>query len=296
MLASQPEGKIAMTMKEQKSGLTVEWLRENMDYAADTGVFMWKKPGFGRTVGKVIGSKMWSKGRSYLTMKVDGTVFYAHRLAWFYHYGEWPNGSVDHIDADRTNNAMDNLRLATPAQNAARRTTHRGIAPSRGVFPHGPGYVARLHHAGKRHYLGYFSTAEEARAVYEAKAKEIHGEFAYPSDGEMQARGDYVNVPKCEMCGKEGSWGNNDIRHDTTPMGLICGAICNDCWCFASQFRHDKKELQRMSRLAAAYFDKVDVFDFDDPRYREDVIPVSMGDLRRAKEAGTEIRPENTDG
>ncbi len=46
-------------------------------------------------------------------------------------------------------------------------------------MPHGAGYVARLHHKGVRHYLGYFTTLEAAKAAYAAKAKEVHGEFAY---------------------------------------------------------------------------------------------------------------------
>jgi len=70
-----------MTPKEKNSTLTVEWLRENMHYDPKTGGFHWKKPGFGRTVGKPIGSKLWTEGKSYLTMKVDGTVYYAHRIA-----------------------------------------------------------------------------------------------------------------------------------------------------------------------------------------------------------------------
>ena len=112
-------------------------------------------------------------------MKVNNNKWYAHRLAWLYVHGEWPNGQIDHIDGNKANNAIANLRIATPAQNSARRRTTRKFAPSRGVMPHGVGFVARIHHAGKRHYLGYFSTAEAAKAAYEAKAKEIHGEFAY---------------------------------------------------------------------------------------------------------------------
>lgn len=169
-----------VTPKERTARLTLGWLRENLDFDPTTGFFRWKKRGFGRTVGKIVGSDVRASGRNqYLMMKVDGEFFYAHRLAWFYHYGEWPSGWLDHIDSDRTNNAIANLRVATPSQNSARRETRRFKAPSRGVFPHGAGFVARIHHGGKRHYLGYFRTLAEARAVYEAKAKEIHGEFAY---------------------------------------------------------------------------------------------------------------------
>lgn len=164
------------TDREIKSGVTAEFLRENLAYEPATGVFLWKKRGPGRTLGRGLGTKVWA---GYLTMKVNGEVWLAHRLAWLYIHGEWPVGSIDHIDGNRSNNAIANLRIATAAQNAARRPTTRKLSPSRGVFPHGPGFVARLHHAGKRYYLGYFPTADAAKAAYEAKAKEIHGEFRH---------------------------------------------------------------------------------------------------------------------
>lgn len=165
-----------MTPKEKKSALTCEWLREHMVYVPETGTFMWKVRGPGRTVGKVLGTV---NSLGYVQIKVNNVVYSAHRLAWFYVHGQWADGHVDHMDGDKANNAIANLRIATPAQNAAGRKVTRRIAPSRGVFPHGSGFVARIHHAGKRHYLGYFQTVEGAMAAYDAKAKEIHGDFAY---------------------------------------------------------------------------------------------------------------------
>lgn len=163
-------------MKKADHNLKVEWLREHMAYVPEVGAFMWKIRGPGRTVGKVLGTVT---PLGYVTIKVDNVVYYAHRLAWFYVHGVWPKGPIDHINSVKTNNAIANLREATHAQNAARRPTTRVLAPSRGVFPHGSGFVARIHHSGKRHYLGYFKTAEAAKVAYEAKAKEIYGEFAH---------------------------------------------------------------------------------------------------------------------
>lgn len=88
-------------------------------------------------------------------------------------------GSWIIIDGDKANNAIGNLRVGTSAQNAANRPTKRTVAASRGVMPHGAGFVARLHYQGKRHYLGYHPTLQAAQAAYEAKAKEVHGEFAH---------------------------------------------------------------------------------------------------------------------
>ncbi len=165
-----------MTTKEQKTTFTAEWLRENMAYVPEIGTFMWKVRGPGRTVGKVLGH-LTSLG--YIQIKVQNVVYSAHRLAWFYVNGEWPMKQIDHIDSNKSNNAIANLRDCTAAQNSARRKVSAKIAPSRGVFPHGVGFVARIHHGGKRHYLGYFAKLEDAKAAYAAKAKEIHGEFAY---------------------------------------------------------------------------------------------------------------------
>lgn len=165
-----------MTTKEDKSTLTVEWLREHMVYVPETGTFMWKVRGPGKTVGKVLGT---IDKLGYLRLKVQNVVYSAHRLAWFYVHGAWPKHQIDHIDSNKRNNAISNLRDCTASQNSARRSVTAKIAPSRGVFPHGAGFVARIHHGGIRHYLGYFAKLEDAKAAYEAKAKEVHGEFAH---------------------------------------------------------------------------------------------------------------------
>ncbi len=160
--------------------LSAERLREVLNYDRDTGQFRWRDdlpvrvgP---RMNGKPAGTPMWD---GYIKIKIDGTLYSAHRLAWLYVHGEWPAGNVDHRDTNRANNAFDNLRLATHAQNSANKSPNKSRSPARGVMPHGPGYVARVHHAGKRYYLGYFTTVEAASAAYEAKARELHGDFAY---------------------------------------------------------------------------------------------------------------------
>jgi hypothetical protein len=162
--------------RQNESMITAAWVRENLIYEEDVGVFLWKRRGPGRMMGRVLGTKVWP---GYIAMKLNNLRFYAHRVAWLYVHGEWPAGQIDHIDGDKGNNAISNLRVATPSQNSAGKRTTRRVATSRGVMPHGVGFVARLYHGGKRHYLGYFPTAELARAAYEAKAIEIHGEFAH---------------------------------------------------------------------------------------------------------------------
>ncbi len=251
-----------MTSRIEKGAkLDLVWLRDNLDYEPETGVFSWKLPGFGRTVGKPIGVKPRAEGKNYLMMRINGDLFYAHRLAWFYVNGYWPENVIDHIDGNKANNAISNLREATHAQNAARRVTTRRFGPSRGVVPHQNGYVARIHHAGQRHYLGYFLDAEEAKKAYEDAAKRIHGEFAHPTEEAAPPRGDYLNIPKCEMCGVDGKWGAGDIRRDTTRLGKVRGALCLGCWSFVSECNHNQAELTRKYRNALRYLEQLDVFD-----------------------------------
>lgn len=160
--------------------LSAERLRELLSYDEETGEFRWRDDlvvrAGPRMNGRVAGSHVWD---GYIKIKVDGALYSAHRLAWLYTHGKWPVGNVDHIDNNRANNALVNLRIATSAQNSANKGPRKNRAPARGVMPHGPGYVARIHNAGKRHYLGYFTTLEAASAAYEAKAAELHGDFAY---------------------------------------------------------------------------------------------------------------------
>lgn len=247
-----------MTPKEEKSKLSVEWLREQMAYEPDTGSFLWKVKKQGRRVGRVLGTTVWP---GYQVIKVEGVVFYAHRLAWFYVHGEWPSNHIDHIDDDKANNAIDNLRIATPAQNAARRKTTRKLAPSRGVFPHGSGYVARIHFAGKRHYLGYFPTKQAAQKAYEAKAKEVHGEFAFKEDPDT--RGDWFNTLHCEVCGE-----NKNPNEHLLLLGRIgrpLGKLCKNCMGIVGACDAKPEILRKMAGYLELAFSDDDDPESDNP-------------------------------
>ena len=72
------------------------------------------KTGYFSKDGKIIRNKTNSK---YLRLGILGKMYRQHRLAWLYVYGEFPNGHIDHIDHDTTNNAISNLRDVTASQN-----------------------------------------------------------------------------------------------------------------------------------------------------------------------------------
>lgn len=96
--------------------LTQARLKEVLHYDQDTGLFTWKVRTSNRIrVGEVAGA--FSEKLGYILIGIDGTRHYAHRLAWLYVYGQFPEKMIDHEDTDGRNNRISNLRVATRTQN-----------------------------------------------------------------------------------------------------------------------------------------------------------------------------------
>jgi hypothetical protein len=155
--------------------LTANRLREVLRYLPELGEFRRRK------TGEVAGG-VWHRNRStdYLKISVDGCQYFAHRLAWFYVNGEWPQGEVDHVNGNGLDNRISNLRDCARFQNAtnslAQKSSRSGL---RGVHFH-PGakrYRAQICKNNKTRHLGYFDTPELAHEAYLKAAHELHGEF-----------------------------------------------------------------------------------------------------------------------
>jgi len=102
-------------MRDFETGLTLERLKERLHYDPDTGLFTRKQSVGASKAGSVVTYTF--PGCGYIGIRIDGFLYYGHRLAWFYMTGRWPEGEIDHKDRVRPNNAFSNLREATPQQN-----------------------------------------------------------------------------------------------------------------------------------------------------------------------------------
>lgn len=150
-------------------------LIEILKYDPVTGAFVWKSDMRRGLSGQSAGTI--NKRFGYLRIEINGKAYAAHRLAWFIHYGEWPDGHVDHINRNKLDNRIDNLRSVTRSENsqnivAPRKDSLTGI---RGVcFRPRQGYVARICVGGKSKYLGSFKTAEDASSAYLEAKRQLH--------------------------------------------------------------------------------------------------------------------------
>lgn len=117
----------------------------------------------------------------YTFIRIGRRTYLAHRLAWLLHYREWPEDEIDHINANKRDNRISNLRAADSSQN--KHNIAKGRKNSTGFkgvwFSKWAGrYVAHICFRNKRKHLGYFNDPQDAHAAYCAAAKKYHGEFA----------------------------------------------------------------------------------------------------------------------
>lgn len=154
--------------------ITQSRLKELLHYNEETGVFTWKvRCGARALAGNTAGSKT-SEG--YSGIHVKGKSYLSHRLAWVYTYGYFPKEEVDHINGDRSDNRILNLREATRTQNnqnlrKCQKNSSSGIL---GVYPEGKKFKAVIGFGGKLVYLGMFETAVLAHEAYLIAKRELH--------------------------------------------------------------------------------------------------------------------------
>lgn len=165
--------------------LTQEKLKEILNYDPETGLFKWKErtwlEGKQKTFnvrfsGKIAGSL---SNSGYLQIGINNKDYLCHRLAWFYIHGYWPKDYIDHIDRNKTNNKISNLRLATNSENSQNIVKcHPNNKYSKLLGAHYDKrrnlYYSVIVINKKRNWIGWFKTAIEAHNAYVIEKRKIH--------------------------------------------------------------------------------------------------------------------------
>lgn len=154
--------------------LTQAQLLKSHYYDPVTGLF-YRRWSLGKL--KKISSK--SK-RGYLHCGINYSNYLVHRLAWLYMTGEWPEGDIDHIDGNPSNNKWENLRAGSRSDNHENLKTAKSTNKSTGLLgafsnckPNDK-FVAKIQVKGCIKCLGTFDTPEKAHQAYLTAKRELH--------------------------------------------------------------------------------------------------------------------------
>ena len=136
-----------------------DYVSKVLEYDEETGDFTWKiSPSRAVKAGDKAGGKT-KKG--YIVIGYKGEVWLAHRLAWLMSVGEDPKGLLDHIDKNKENNRIDNLRILDNGTNVAR--SREPICCTKQAW--NGRYQAVYTVAGVKYHLGTYDTKEEASRI-----------------------------------------------------------------------------------------------------------------------------------
>ena len=154
--------------------LTQQALISAFDYDPLTGFFKRKN----RKNAKFPAGGLQPHG--YIKIHFQKKLHYAHRLAWLYFYGEIPNKEVDHINGNRTDNRIANLRLASRSENAQNMKAHSDNASKqKGVCFYKGKWLAQICVQNQRKTIGAFSSKHEAADAYKKAAQTMHTHNEY---------------------------------------------------------------------------------------------------------------------
>ena len=133
--------------------LAQQQLHEVFDYNPDTGLFFWKQARQGRRVNKVAGC---ANSDGYIIIYFNKKNARAHRLAWIYVHGDIPHGLyIDHINRDRSDNRICNLRLVDAIENCVNRKPQRKKFEPRNNSSHKTTAVTKIFEAGNTRVCPY---------------------------------------------------------------------------------------------------------------------------------------------
>ena len=168
--------------------LSIAEISNFLNYDPITGNLTWIVSRGTIRKGSIAGSK---RDDGYLRVCLFKRNYFAHRVAWGLHYGEWPQNVIDHIDGDRENNKIYNLRDVTVSENGQNRRTPASNSTTGylGVcFDKKFGkFKAAIKYNGRNKSLGHFETAQEAAEKYKSAKLIYH--ITQTADAKQQSEG-----------------------------------------------------------------------------------------------------------
>lgn len=165
-----------MKLKIQNDLLLQSILKTFLHYHPDTGVFTRViSRSSNANAGEAAGSL--HKATGYIHISINGKKYPAHRLAWLYVNGEWPDASIDHINRNKSDNRIANLRVATSAENQQNRQKNKNNTSGiQGVYwdKRTSKWQAQIMLARKCIYIGRFKSIGAAVAARNAAKAKFH--------------------------------------------------------------------------------------------------------------------------
>lgn len=163
------------TSAVSKQILTHERLTSLFEYRPASGLLVRKVTTGSRSpAGQIVGSPV---GSGYLGVSIGRSKYILHRLIWMYVYGAWPDHDIDHINGDKHDNRIVNLRRVTKSENqhnlGLKKTNTSGFTGVRKSSSRKNPWAARITINGKEKYLGCFADKSQAAAAH-AAAKRIY--------------------------------------------------------------------------------------------------------------------------
>jgi hypothetical protein len=155
-------------------------LLEYLEYCPDTGRLLWRERarerfstlrGYATWNSRYAGKEAGTPFTGYISISIHKNRILAHRIAWAMYFGEWPEADIDHINGDRRDNRIKNLRSVSRGENRKNSAMHsRNTSGVSGVDWFKPAQLwrARIHDDGKEITLGYFKDMDSAVAARKA--------------------------------------------------------------------------------------------------------------------------------
>lgn len=160
--------------------ITQEYLKSILSYNPETGVFVRIKVASPQWIGRALNKETGTKNaHGYIVISILDKIHYAHRLAWLYMTGSYPELMIDHANGDKADNRFCNLREANNSQNQKNKKVRSDSTTKlKGAWKAKNRWVSQININGKKVHLGTFDTPEEAHEAYCSAADRYNKEFS----------------------------------------------------------------------------------------------------------------------